>query len=81
MNVKDLLQLLLISCCVAEFAVSPVAAQKSYAPGVTDTEIKVGQTLPYSGPVSAWGAVGRAELAYFKMINEGEVSKAERSAC
>lgn len=43
---------------------------KSYAPGVTNTEIKVGQTLPYSGPVSAWGAVGRAELAYFKMINE-----------
>jgi branched-chain amino acid transport system substrate-binding protein len=70
MNVKDLLRLLLISCCVAEFFVSPVAAQKSYAPGVSDTEIKVGQTLPYSGPVSAWGAVGRAELAYFKMINE-----------
>jgi ABC-type branched-subunit amino acid transport system substrate-binding protein len=48
----------------------PVAAQKHNAPGVTDTEIKVGQTMPYSGPASAWGAVGRAELAYFKMINE-----------
>jgi branched-chain amino acid transport system substrate-binding protein len=70
MNVKDLLRLLLISCCAAGFAASPVAAQKSYAPGVTDAEIKVGQTMPYSGPASAWGAVGRAELAYFKMINE-----------
>lgn len=40
------------------------------APGVTDTEIKVGQTMPYSGPASAWGAIGRAELAYVKMIND-----------
>jgi branched-chain amino acid transport system substrate-binding protein len=46
------------------------AAQKNYAPGVTDTEIKIGQTMPYSGPASAWGVVGRAELAYFKMIND-----------
>jgi len=51
-------------------AVSPALAQKKYAPGVTDTEIKIGQTMPYSGPASAWGAVGLAELAYFKMINE-----------
>ena len=41
-----------------------------YAPGVTDTEIKVGQTMPYSGPASAWGAVGKGELAYVKMIND-----------
>ena len=39
-------------------------------PGVTDTEIKIGQTMPYSGPASAYGAIGRAETAYFKMINE-----------
>jgi branched-chain amino acid transport system substrate-binding protein len=70
MNVNGLLRVLLISCCVAGVTALPVAAQKSYAPGVTDTEIKVGQTMPYSGPASAWGAVGRAELAYFKMINE-----------
>ena len=36
----------------------------------TDTEIKIGQTMPYSGPASAWGVIGRAELAYFKMIND-----------
>ncbi|HXW19190.1 MAG TPA: ABC transporter substrate-binding protein [Roseiarcus sp.] len=40
------------------------------APGVTDTEIKIGQTMPYSGPASAYGAVGKAEAAYFKMIND-----------
>src|SRR5271163_4255742 len=40
------------------------------APGVTDTEIKIGQTMPYSGPASAYGVVGRAEVAYFNIINE-----------
>src|SRR5438874_7502088 len=38
--------------------------------GVTATEIKIGQTMPYSGPVSAFGALGRGEVAYFKMLNE-----------
>jgi ABC-type branched-subunit amino acid transport system substrate-binding protein len=45
-------------------------AQKKYGPGVTDTEIKIGQTMPYSGPASAYGAIGKAELAYFQMIND-----------
>ncbi|MBU6271103.1 MAG: ABC transporter substrate-binding protein [Betaproteobacteria bacterium] len=45
-------------------------AQKKYAPGVTDTEIKIGQTLPYSGPASAYGQIGRAQAAYFKFLNE-----------
>jgi branched-chain amino acid transport system substrate-binding protein len=40
------------------------------APGVTDTEIKIGQTMPYSGPASAYGVIGRTEAAYFKMIND-----------
>ena len=40
------------------------------APSVTDTEIKIGQTMPYSGPLSAYGVIGRTEAAYFKMINE-----------
>ena len=39
-------------------------------PGVTDTEIKIGQTMPYSGPASAYGVIGKTEAAYFKMINE-----------
>ena len=49
---------------------SPAVAQKNYPPGVTDTEIKIGQTMPYSGPASAWGTIGRAEVAYFTMIND-----------
>jgi branched-chain amino acid transport system substrate-binding protein len=45
-------------------------AQKSYGPGVTDTEIKLGQTMPYSGPASSLGVQGQTDLAYFAMINE-----------
>lgn len=46
------------------------AAEKKYGPGVTDTEIKLGQTMPYSGPLSAHGIQGRTEVAYFRMLNE-----------
>src|SRR5580698_4380458 len=46
------------------------AARAENAPGVTDTEVKIGQTIPYSGPASAYGVIGRTEAAYFKMINE-----------
>lgn len=45
-------------------------AQKKYGPGVTDTEIKIGQTMPYSGPASAYGSLGRTMVGYFKMIND-----------
>ena len=44
-------------------------AEKNYGPGVTDTEIKIGQTMPYSGPLSAFGTIGKAQAAYFEMIN------------
>jgi hypothetical protein len=47
-----------------------LAAQAENAPGVTHTEIKIGQTSPYSGPASAYGVFGRTHAAYFKMINE-----------
>ncbi|QOZ32690.1 ABC transporter substrate-binding protein [Bradyrhizobium sp. CCBAU 53421] len=46
-----------------------LAADKKYDPGASDTEIKIGQTMPYSGPASAYGTQGRAEAAYWKMIN------------
>jgi branched-chain amino acid transport system substrate-binding protein len=45
-------------------------AQKQYGPGVTDTEIRIGQTMAYSGPVSALGTLGKAEAAYFVKVNE-----------
>jgi branched-chain amino acid transport system substrate-binding protein len=58
---------------IAAAALLPAAgarAEKHYAPGVSDSEITIGQTMPYSGPASAWGADGLAELAYIGMIND-----------
>jgi branched-chain amino acid transport system substrate-binding protein len=49
---------------------SAAHAQKRYGPGASDTEIKLGQTMPYSGPASAYGTIGKAEAAYFRMIND-----------
>lgn len=51
-------------------AATPAPAQKAYGPGVTDTEIKFGNTMPYSGPASSLGTVGKIMSAYFDMINE-----------
>jgi branched-chain amino acid transport system substrate-binding protein len=49
---------------------APAMAQKKYGPGASDTEIKLGQTMPYSGPASAYGTIGKAQQAYFKMLHE-----------
>jgi len=49
---------------------SPALAQKKYDVGATDTEIKIGQTVPFSGPASAYASIGKAQAAYLKMINE-----------
>ena len=49
---------------------APALAQKKYGPGASDTEIKLGQTMPYSGPASSYGTIGKLHTAYFKMINE-----------
>ncbi|MDD1517490.1 ABC transporter substrate-binding protein [Bradyrhizobium sp. DASA03005] len=51
-------------------ATSTASAQKKYDTGATDTEIKIGNIMPYSGPASAYGIIGRTEAAYFKKINE-----------
>ncbi len=51
------------------FSVGAMAAGK-YGPGASDTEIKIGQTMPYSGPASAYGTIGKVHQAYFKMIND-----------
>jgi branched-chain amino acid transport system substrate-binding protein len=45
-------------------------AEGQYGPGASDTEIKIGNTMPYSGPASPYGTIGKSEAAYFKMINE-----------
>jgi len=59
----------LLSLVLALLA-SPAQAQKKYVPGASDTEIKIGQTMPYSGPASAYGTIGKASAAYFNMVNE-----------
>ena len=63
---------LLAALSTAALACLPLAAQaqKKYDPGATDTEIKIGNILPYSGPASAYGTIGKAMGAYFKKIND-----------
>src|SRR5216684_4550607 len=60
---------------IAAAVASPVAAQKKYDPGASDSEIKVGNIMPYSGPASAYGEIGKTEAAYFRKVNaEGGVN-------
>src|ERR1700758_5191502 len=67
-SIDHILSALTIS---ALLAASPAHAQKAYGPGASDTEIKLGQSTPLSGPASAFGAgAGRAVVGYFEMINE-----------
>jgi branched-chain amino acid transport system substrate-binding protein len=62
--------LILAALSFSIVGLSPVAgADKRYGPGVSDTEIKIGQTVPYSGPISSLSRFGRIEAAYLKMIN------------
>src|SRR5438132_9621953 len=49
---------------------APALAQKKYDIGVTDTEIKIGNTMPYSGPASVYAIIGKTYSAFFKMIND-----------
>ncbi len=65
-------KLAVASTALALFAVSSsgALAQKKYDTGATDTEIKIGNIMPYSGPASAYGIIGKTEAAYFKKIND-----------
>jgi branched-chain amino acid transport system substrate-binding protein len=70
-------QWLTLAVTVGSVAVvaSPVAAQKKYDPGASDREIKIGNIMPYSGPLSASAEIGKTEAAYFQKINaEGGIS-------
>ena len=64
---KALLRCTLAAWCAALSV--EAGAQKQYGPGVTDTEILIGQTMPYAGPASVLGHLGRAAQAYFEKIN------------
>ncbi len=60
----------LIIATILSITSAASAAEKKYGPGVSDTEIRLGQTSPYSGPASAYSVIAKAQLAYFKMIND-----------
>ena len=64
-------RLAIASTALVLFAASSTGAlaQKKYDTGATDTEIKIGNIMPYSGPASAYGVIGKTEQAYFKKIN------------
>src|SRR5437868_8353617 len=67
-----LLASLLLGLCVDT---NPAAAEKKYDPGATDNEIKIGNIMPYSGPLSAYALIGRTEAAFFTKINaEGGIN-------
>jgi branched-chain amino acid transport system substrate-binding protein len=59
-----------LATACAILTMAPVSAQKKYDPGASDSEIKIGQTVPLSGPASAYATISKAEAAYFRMINE-----------
>src|SRR5260370_29748512 len=69
-----------ILAIAALLAASPAWAEKAYGPGASDTEIKLGQSTPLSGPASAFGAgAGRGVVGYFEMLTSREESTGARS--
>src|SRR6201993_3124567 len=71
---KTAIKIALIASFATVLAI-PAQAQKKYDPGATDTEIKIGNIMPYSGPASAYATIGKTEKAYFDKINaEGGIN-------
>ena len=69
------LRLILSVLGLASIAASPSFAQKMYDPGASDTEIRIGNIMPYSGAISSYSTIGKTEAAYFKKLNaEGGVN-------
>ena len=65
-----ILHLLAGTAVAIALSATSASAQKKYDTGASDTEIKIGQTVPFSGPASAYAGIGKTQAAYFKMINE-----------
>jgi branched-chain amino acid transport system substrate-binding protein len=75
MSVTSKLAVLSTALAVIAASSSGALAQKKYDTGASDTEIKIGNIMPYSGPASAYGVIGKTEEAYFKKINaEGGIN-------
>ena len=69
------LRLVTVTALALALGTSVALAQKKYGPGVTDKEIKIGNIMPYSGPASAYGLIGKTIAAYFNKVNaEGGVN-------
>ena len=60
----------LVSALALTASTTVAFAQKKYDTGATDTEIKIGQSVPFSGPASAYSTIAKAQAAYMKMIND-----------
>ncbi|MBA1914496.1 branched-chain amino acid ABC transporter substrate-binding protein, partial [Escherichia coli] len=58
-----------VALALVSASCSTALAQKKYDTGASDTEIKIGNIMPYSGPASAYGVIGKTEEAYFRKIN------------
>ncbi|MDO9062657.1 MAG: ABC transporter substrate-binding protein, partial [Bradyrhizobium sp.] len=67
---NGIFQLVAGTAVAIALSVSPASAQKKYDTGATDTEIKIGQTNPFSGPASAYATIGKTQAAYIKMVND-----------
>ncbi|MGY4300896.1 ABC-type branched-subunit amino acid transport system substrate-binding protein [Bradyrhizobium sp. i1.4.4] len=67
---NGMLHLAATTALTLALSVTTASAQKKYDPGASDTEIKVGQTMPFSGPASVYSSIGKTQAAYFKMIND-----------
>jgi branched-chain amino acid transport system substrate-binding protein len=67
---SGILHLLAGTVVAIALSATSASAQKKYDTGASDTEIKIGQTVPFSGPASAYAGIGKTQAAYFKMINE-----------
>jgi ABC-type branched-subunit amino acid transport system substrate-binding protein len=67
--------LIALAACAAALSVSAVNAEKKYDPGASDTEIRIGNIMPYSGPASSYAVIGKTEAAYFDKVNaEGGIN-------
>src|SRR6202048_4867433 len=67
--------LIALAALAAAAAMTAANAQRKYDPGASDTEIKIGNIMPYSGPASSYGVIGKTEAAYFDKVNaEGGIN-------
>ncbi|HEV2603910.1 MAG TPA: ABC transporter substrate-binding protein [Microvirga sp.] len=70
MLLKSMLRATAAAVGLMALAATPALAQKKYDPGASDTEIKIGNIMPYSGPASAYALIAKTQAAYFKKVND-----------